>query len=100
MTEIEETNSTAFRPGQVWAYQTRPGAIKGKLAYLAPEYLRSDVDAVIVKAGSSDALSHAIVRMRDRELRKKIGEAGRATAQREFSLEKMVSRYENLLTAK
>jgi len=24
------------------AYQTRPGAIKGKLAYLAPEYLRSD----------------------------------------------------------
>jgi serine/threonine-protein kinase len=25
------------------AYQTRPGAIKGKLAYLAPEYLRSDV---------------------------------------------------------
>ena len=25
------------------AYQTRPGAIKGKLAYVAPEYLRSDV---------------------------------------------------------
>lgn len=37
VTGIEETNLTAFRPGQVWAYQTRPGEDSSTVTILRVE---------------------------------------------------------------
>jgi glycosyltransferase involved in cell wall biosynthesis len=58
--------------------------------------LRDGTDALIVSAGSSDALREALVRLRDSAFRTQLSEEGRKTAEQEFSLEKMTDRYETL----
>ena len=61
-------------------------------------YLKNNRDAVIVKAGSADSLRDAIVRFHaDTDLRQRIGDAGRKTAEEKFSMKIMVDRYEELL---
>ena len=62
------------------------------------DYLTSGTDALVVEAGSTRALSEAIFTMSDHETRTRVAQAGKQTAEREFTLEKMVDRYEQLLT--
>lgn len=59
-------------------------------------YLEDGKDALIVKAGSSSALSQALAEIGDR--RSEIGQAGQKTAEEKFSVERMVQEYAHLLS--
>lgn len=61
------------------------------------DYLTDGKDAVVVEANSDVALRGGMERMMDPEMRSRLSTEGRATAEREFSLAKMISRYEKLL---
>ncbi len=60
-------------------------------------YLRDGEDAVIVKAGSETSLAEGITRLLDPQNRQRIGEEGKKTAEKLFSVEKMVQSYENCI---
>ena len=60
-------------------------------------YLSNDHDAVIVKAESVDALKTGIVKLMNVETRSSLGQRGGETAQRLFSLDRMIDAYETLL---
>ncbi len=59
-------------------------------------YLQDSVDALIVEANSPSALREAIERMKNPEIRQKIADEGKLTAERLFKLEPMITAYENL----
>ncbi len=61
------------------------------------EYLESGVDSLVVKAGSVEALKDGIEKMKVAGFRLQVGKKGRETAMREFALETMMDRYEDLL---
>lgn len=61
-------------------------------------YLKNDVDALIVPAGNSIALNAAIKKVLNPELRQKLSVKGVETASQQFSVEKMVEKYQQLLT--
>lgn len=60
-------------------------------------YLTDGRDALVVKAGSSEALKNAVEKMMDATAKTMIAEAGKKTAQEKFSVETMIGRYEELL---
>ena len=60
-------------------------------------YLRNDHDAMIAKAESADALKAGIVKLMNVETRSALGQRGGETAQRLFSLDRMIDAYETLL---
>ena len=60
-------------------------------------YLHHGIDAMVVPAGDPGALSEAMTQLFPEERRRALGTAGRLTAERLFSLDAMVERYENLL---
>lgn len=59
-------------------------------------YLTDGKDAVIVKAGSAEALREGIERMLNVEYRMEIGKKGRETAMRTFTVSRMVDEYEKI----
>jgi glycosyltransferase involved in cell wall biosynthesis len=61
-------------------------------------YLHDGNDAIVVPAGSCEALSEAISSMSNPERRSRIALAGKTKAHADFTVEKMVDRYEELLT--
>jgi glycosyltransferase involved in cell wall biosynthesis len=63
-----------------------------------PEEIVTDgVDALLVPAGSAEALADALKRVAtDPALRARLSEAGRRTAESRFSTRAMLSRYESL----
>jgi glycosyltransferase involved in cell wall biosynthesis len=61
-------------------------------------YLEDGSDGLIVPADSSGALSQAIKQMEDSETRERIGAQGKKTATEQFTLERMVENYENVLS--
>jgi glycosyltransferase involved in cell wall biosynthesis len=61
-------------------------------------YLKDGVDALIVEANEPHALADAIRRILEPNFRKVLGEQGRATARKLFSIETMVKRYEKLIS--
>lgn len=61
------------------------------------DYLGDDEDALIVPAGSADALAAAIRALQDAGTRARIGEHAARTADREFSVDAMVEAYEEAL---
>jgi glycosyltransferase involved in cell wall biosynthesis len=64
-------------------------------------YLTHDRDAMIVAAGSVDALRSAIVELKkDNEKRSLMGAIGKWTAEEKFSIERMVDCYEKQLRTK
>lgn len=54
-------------------------------------------DALIVPAGSADALRHAITELKDPARRAELGHKGQETARRQFTLERMVEEYASIL---
>lgn len=60
------------------------------------DYLEDGKDALIVKANSVSALTHAIKRVGERS--QEIGENGRKTAEKKFTVERMVEEYEKVMT--
>lgn len=60
-------------------------------------YLKNGENAVIVPAGDAKALHDAIVSLENPELRAKIGEEGRTLVRLNFTLQKMIERYEFLM---
>jgi glycosyltransferase involved in cell wall biosynthesis len=60
-------------------------------------YLRDGLDAVIVKANDEEALRAGIIKMLDADLRAKIAEHGKQTAQEKFSVERMIEAYEKVI---
>lgn len=62
-------------------------------------YLTNKKDALIVKADSAKELREGMEIMKDPDRRKAIGMAGKDTAERLFPLEKMIERYQQLLSA-
>ncbi len=61
-------------------------------------YLTHGENAIIVKAGSVPALRSALNLLRDPEERAALGAAGEAFAREHFTLEKMINRYEEVLS--
>gem|GEM_PF-331774 len=59
--------------------------------------LQDKIDALIVKAGDAGELQQAMESLADLPLRERLSENGKRTAEQEFSLEKMIGRYEQLL---
>lgn len=58
-----------------------------------PELIRNEVDGLLVAPSDVQALAHAIGRMiKDRELRKRLGEAGRQRIREKFDLSRNVAR--------
>lgn len=62
------------------------------------KYLHSGVDGLVVKADSVVALRDAIEMMQDTETRNRIAESGKHTAEKHFTLERMVDQYEELFS--
>ncbi len=63
-------------------------------------YLEDKKNSLIIRAGNSDALQQGITRLcADSSLRASIATEGRSTAEKLFSVETMVERYEALLRA-
>ena len=60
-------------------------------------YLKNGVNAIIVKANDAGAIRDGIQSLRDPERRKAIAEKGRSFARAEFSVDRMVEKYEILL---
>lgn len=60
-------------------------------------YLHDREDALVVPAGSEKDLAEAISTLLDPSMREKVGQTGKVTAGREFSLVHMIDRYEELL---
>lgn len=60
-------------------------------------YLRDGDDAFIADAGSVESLTQAIAGLEDPEMRQQIGSAGQKTALREFSVDRMVAGYVDVL---
>lgn len=63
------------------------------------DYVHDGVDALIVPAGDSGALTEAIQKLFNEERRSALGQAGLQTAKRLFALDAMVDRYEELFTS-
>lgn len=61
-------------------------------------YVRSGMDAIVVKAGDADALRDAIAHAQDPGTRKAIADAGRSTAEKRFDFDQMVQAYERLFS--
>jgi len=62
-----------------------------------PEVITSGVDGLLVPAASSPALADAVVRLaRSPSLRRRLGEAGRATVVSRFSIDAQVARIEEI----
>ena len=62
-----------------------------------PEAISQEEDGILVKPGSVDALCGALERlMNSEELRQRLGEAGRARAERDFTIGRMTDQYESL----
>lgn len=61
------------------------------------DYLEDGKDALIVKANSASALTDAINKISSK---KQLGEHGRKTAEKKFSVERMVEEYEKVMTQK
>ncbi len=59
-------------------------------------YLKDGVDAVVVKAGSSEALRIAIERCKMQETRDKLSIEGAKTAKQLFTVDRMIQTYEKL----
>ena len=58
-----------------------------------PEVVEDGVTGILVPPGDSRALAEAISRLlRDPELRQRMGEAGRSTVMKEFTVERLISR--------
>jgi glycosyltransferase involved in cell wall biosynthesis len=62
-------------------------------------YLEDELDALVVPADSSLALKKAITKMQNPKLREHLARHGKQTAHEQFTVEKMVDRYENLITS-
>ncbi len=60
-------------------------------------YLHDGNDALIAKANSAASLRDAILKMKDGKTRAAIAKNGRSTAEKTFSLDRMIGRYEELL---
>ena len=60
-------------------------------------YLTDGLDGVVVAADDSKALSDALNRMHDTEYRLQIAQAGKQTALEQFTVEKMVEQYEEII---
>lgn len=60
-------------------------------------YLRDGNDALIVPAGSASALTEALKKLRNPELRQVLRTCGRRTALERFSLGRMIDQYETIL---
>lgn len=63
------------------------------------DYLTHGKDALIVEAGSSEALVKELSSLRDSARRNEIGATGKRTALAEFTLSKMIDSYAILLKA-
>ena len=61
------------------------------------DYCTHGEDALIVEAGSVEALSNAIEKMRDPELRNQIAEKGYCLASKLFTIDRMVDDYEHCM---
>jgi glycosyltransferase involved in cell wall biosynthesis len=61
------------------------------------DFLHDHDHALLFSADSSSSLRKAILEMQDCVLRKRVAENGQKTAQKHFSLQEMVKRYELLL---
>lgn len=61
-------------------------------------HIKANEDAIVVKAGSVEALVQGMRILSDKEMRTRIGKTGRQTAQKLFSLQTMIDRYEQLLS--
>ena len=62
-----------------------------------PEVVTDDVDALLVPPSDSDALAHALRRLLDGPaLRRRLGDAARTRARRDYGIATMVDRYERL----
>ncbi len=59
-------------------------------------YLESNRDALVVPANSVSALKQAIESMQNADVRERLGKEGKKTAEKEFSLERMIDAYEKL----
>ena len=65
------------------------------------DYLEDGKDAVVVKADSSDELKEEILKLIDNaDLRNSVAKAGFKTAQKQFTVNKMVERYCDLIGSK
>ena len=60
-------------------------------------YLEHENDALIVPAGSSEALHKAINQMRDTTLRNRLAATGKQKAEQMFTIEKMANKYSEVL---
>ena len=60
-------------------------------------HLTPGVDSIVVEAGSSGALRAALKQMKDQTLRKELSVAGKTYAEKYFTIQAMVDRYEYLL---
>ena len=63
-------------------------------------YLDNGKDAIVVRAGSVEALKEGILKLATRNSRLTIAKEGQMTAQQKFSAEKMVENYELVLTGR
>ncbi|MBI1813013.1 glycosyltransferase family 4 protein [Candidatus Peregrinibacteria bacterium] len=63
-------------------------------------YLKNGEDALIVPAGSSNALRGAIVKLQNSTLREGIARQGQKTALEKFSAERMIDHYEKIIQQK
>ncbi len=63
------------------------------------DYLRNELDALIVPAGSSAALAQAISSLADPARRASLGASAKKTAESRFGLRTMITAYEQLLGA-
>jgi glycosyltransferase involved in cell wall biosynthesis len=62
-----------------------------------PEVVTDDVDALLVSPSDSDVLAHALRRLLDDPaLRRRLGDAARTRARRDYGIATMVDRYERL----
>lgn len=61
-------------------------------------YLTNGTDAIVIPADSGSALREAIEQMQKQTLRDAIGAAGQKTAERDFSLKRMIDAYESALS--
>jgi glycosyltransferase involved in cell wall biosynthesis len=62
------------------------------------DYLGDNEDALVVPAGSAEALAAAITALQDAGTRERLGAAAQDTAEREFSVDAMIEAYEEALS--